>query len=339
MVDERRQGMRDDTYKRRAGRNWFSGLLWMMSGGMLLVAFLLGWGSGQWSDRLLGFLGPLFNVAPSTPKVNVQSLILQQVRDASELTTASFTMQAVIPAEQDATFNGLTLGKTKLLYIAYGEVQAGVNLSQLTTDHVQVTGDSIQVQLPAAQILDKKIDVNRSQVYDYDRGFLGLGPDSGPQLQALAQQEALRKITAAACEQGLLQRASDRAQLVVTQLLNTTGYKNVSINIQPASTQECAIATAAEAPNSTSTIDLSAGGINPTSSNLANPGHTSGYSTNHSSGNRPTDSNLTGGNPITGTPTNHPIGSANPVGNTHNFENSVPTGLTPNDSGELRTHP
>jgi hypothetical protein len=58
---------------------------------------------------------------------------------------------------------------------------------------VQVTNNTIQLRLPPPRILDSKIDVNRSSVYDYNRGFLGLGPDVGPQLQTLAQRETLKK--------------------------------------------------------------------------------------------------------------------------------------------------
>ncbi|WP_421657587.1 DUF4230 domain-containing protein [Leptothermofonsia sp. ETS-13] len=70
-------------------------------------------------------------------------------------------------------------------------------------------------------------------------GILGLGPDVAPELQKLAQQEALKKIVEAACTDGLLTKASDRAQLVVTQLLNTAGYKTVSVEVQPPSADAC----------------------------------------------------------------------------------------------------
>lgn len=231
--------MRDDHYRYRQGGSWVGGFLWMASGGAIAVALLIGFNNFQLGDRLLHGVSSLLVPKLSTPKVDVRSLVLEQVREASELTTAAFTMQAVVPTEQDATFGGLVFGKTKLLYIAHGEVKAGVDLSQITAAQVQVTAESIQIQLPPAQILDKKIDVNRSQVYDYNRGMLGLGPDVGPDLQALAQQQALTQITKAACEEGLLQTASDRAKRVVTQLFTTAGYKSVSVNTQPVSLASC----------------------------------------------------------------------------------------------------
>lgn len=230
--------MQRNHYDRR-GRGFFNGLLWMLTGGTIAATLLIGFNNHQISDRLFAAFGSLLNPPQPEPKVDVQSLVIQKIREASELTTAEFTMQAVVPTEQDATFSGFTIGTTKLLYIAQGEVQAGVDLSQLTAEQVQATGDTIALKLPPARILNSKIDVNKSQVYDYNRGFLGLGPDSGPQLQSIAQQSALAKIVAAACEQGLLQRASDRAKFVVTQLLTTAGYKTVTVDTQPPLAENC----------------------------------------------------------------------------------------------------
>jgi len=239
--------MRDDHYRYKQSGNWWVGFLWMASGGAIAAALLIGFNNFQLGDRLLNGLSSLMAPKLSEPKVDVRSLLLKKIQESSELTTAAFTMQAVVPTEQDATLGGMVFGKTKLLYIAHGEVKAGVDLSQITAEQVQVTQDSIQIQLPLAQILDKKIDVNRSQVYDYNRGMLGLGPDVGPELQALAQQQALEKITMAACEEGVLQKASDRAKLVVTQLFNTAGYKSVVVNTQPVSRESC-LAQAGDRP-------------------------------------------------------------------------------------------
>jgi Protein of unknown function (DUF4230) len=121
-----------------------------------------------------------------------------------------------------------------LLYIAYGEVRAGVDLAELKPEDVQVSGDTTILRLPPPRILDSKIDVSRSKVYDYDRGFLGLGPDAAPQLQELAQRETLDKVVASACANGILQSASDRAKMTVTQLLMTAGYPRLIVESQPA---------------------------------------------------------------------------------------------------------
>lgn len=220
---------------------------WMLTGGAAVAAVLVGTGVWHMGDRVFSTMQALFHPVQPTPQVNVQSVVVQQVQGVSELTTAVFTMQAVVPTSQNATFNGLVIGTTKLLYIAYGEVRAGVDLHSLTSANVQVAGDTIQIQLPPPQLLDRKIDVRRSNVYDYNRGTFGLGPDVAPQLQALAQQEALQKIVEAACTDGVLEKANDRAKLVVTQLLTTAGYQNVTVATQPPQTNTCAVSQSGDA--------------------------------------------------------------------------------------------
>lgn len=221
------------------GWYWMKNLGLMVTGGALVAGGMATLGVWQTGDRFLAAIGQFFQNTQPAPKADVTSVVLQKVRDASELTTAVFTMQAVVPTSQDASIGGLVIGTTKLLYIAHGQVQAGVDLSKLTADQVLVEGDRVQITLPPPQILNSKIDVNRSNVYDYNRGLLGLGPDVAPELQGLAQQAALKKVVSAACEDGVLARASDRAKLVVTQLLNLAGYQAVTVASQPPAANAC----------------------------------------------------------------------------------------------------
>jgi hypothetical protein len=178
--------------------------------------------------------------APAEPEVDVRSVVVQQLRGASELTTAIFAMEAVVPTRSDRTLAGYVIGSTNLLYLAYGEVRAGVDLSQIIAADIQLNGSSIAITLPPPKILDSKLDLNRSDVYDYDRGFLGFGPDNAPELQELAQQEALSKIESAACAEGILADANRRAEMVVGQLLNTAGFETVTVTTQPAQDSLCA---------------------------------------------------------------------------------------------------
>ncbi len=214
-------------------------LMLMSTGGMVLIALLLGIGILRSGTRFFDGITAIFKAPPAKPQVDVRSLVVSQVRGASELTTAVFTMEAVVPTRQERKIGQYTLGATTLLYIAYGEVRAGVDLKELNPNNVTVVNDTIQLQLPPPRILDSKIDVNRSSVYDYDRGFLGLGPDTAPQLQSLAQQETLKKIKDAACKGNLLAQANDRAELVVEKLLNTAGYKQVVVKTQSPSPGSC----------------------------------------------------------------------------------------------------
>lgn len=218
----------------------FRNLSLMATGGTVLLALFTVVGVWRSGERFFENVQAMFTAPQPPPQVDVRSLVVQQVRGVSELTTAIFAMEAVVPASRDRTLGGYTIGKTTLLYIAYGEVRAGVDLAELDENDIQVTGDAIRLQLPSPEILDSKIDVNRSKVYDYDRGFLGLGPDAAPDLQQLAQQETLQKVVEAACAQGILEEANVKAELAVSQLLTTAGYANSSVETQAPAADACA---------------------------------------------------------------------------------------------------
>ncbi|MGB3613864.1 MAG: DUF4230 domain-containing protein [Elainellaceae cyanobacterium] len=221
-------------------------LFMMAQGGcILLLLFALAgiWRAGSsFSGRLMS----LFALDTRSPAVDTRALVVSQVQGASELTTAIYTMEAVVPTSRDRVVGSFVVGRTTLLYIAHGEVRAGVDLSAIDASSVVLKDESLTVQLPPPKILDHKIDVSLSKVYDYDRGFLSLGPDAAAELQTLAQQETLNRIVSAACENNVLQQANQRAVTVVTQLLTTAGYDAVVVETQPPDTRTCTVETGPE---------------------------------------------------------------------------------------------
>ncbi|MGD1950837.1 MAG: DUF4230 domain-containing protein [Leptolyngbyaceae cyanobacterium] len=203
-------------------------------GGGLVVASVVGYGLWRTGEQFMEGVGLMFTPTPPEDKVDTRTLIVDQVQDASELTTAIFSMEAVVPTESNRTVGNYVIGQTNLLYIAHGEVRAGIDLSAISEENIEVIGTEdgptdLIVTLPAPKILDSKLDVTRSKVFDYDRGFLSLGPDRAPELQALAQQEALERIRQGACNEGILAMASERAEVTMRQLIEPMGYGNLTV--------------------------------------------------------------------------------------------------------------
>lgn len=232
----------------RRGKPWplklLQGFAGSLSGAMLLLGIVAG--IGLWRSGEQFVTGIKLALTPPEPEdtVDVRTVVVQQVQGASELATALFTMEVVVPATSSRTIANYEIGKTTLIYVAQGEVRAGVDLSAISPADVQANDETLRVMLPSPTILDTKIDVNESKVYDYNRGFLGLGPDRAPELQDKAQEAALDQVIVAACEQGILQQASDRAELVVGQLLQNTGYETVQVESRPFTNTACADAGA-----------------------------------------------------------------------------------------------
>jgi hypothetical protein len=117
-------------------------LMLVSTGGMVIFALLFGIGMWRSGSRFFEGINAIFTGEPSKPQVDVRSLIVSQVRGASELTTAVFTMEAVVPTRQERKIGQYTLGATTLLYIAYGEVRAGVDLKELNANNVTIVNDT-----------------------------------------------------------------------------------------------------------------------------------------------------------------------------------------------------
>lgn len=203
-------------------------LLIMGSAGSLTLIWLLGWGILNVSNRTLNMITNFF--VPTQLQVADSSLIIERVQNLQELTTTVQKMETIVPTSAERKLGDIPIATTRLLYIARGEVKAGVDLSQLSANDISLNNNLIEINLPPAKILDSKIDVNHSQVYDYDRGFLNLGPDVAPQLQTQAQQKTLAKIVNTACTLGILDTANERAKETITQLLSNTGNQQIKVN-------------------------------------------------------------------------------------------------------------
>ncbi|HEY9806473.1 MAG TPA: DUF4230 domain-containing protein, partial [Candidatus Obscuribacterales bacterium] len=128
---------------------FLSQLAWMSTGAIALTTLMVlvgAWRSGhQFWVGLQALWQP--EVTVTAPQVDVRAVALRQIQGASELSTTLFAMEAIVPTSQNREVAGWVVGTTKLLYIAYGEVRAGVDLGQLQPQDVVVKGDLLQVRL------------------------------------------------------------------------------------------------------------------------------------------------------------------------------------------------
>jgi hypothetical protein len=195
---------------------------------------------GYFSDRFWQNRASFFTPQPTQLQAKDSALLLKQIQSMQELTTTIYQTETIVPTSADLTVGkNWKIATTKLLYLAKGEIRAGIDLSELTREDIQVSPNQIAIALPPAKILDSKIDLHSSQVYHYDRGFLNLGPDVAPQLQTLAQQKTLAKIATNACNEGILKTANAKAKEAILQLLTLTHTQKIKIKIDTSITQNC----------------------------------------------------------------------------------------------------
>ncbi len=171
----------------------------------------------------------------SAPTVDTsRTAVIQEIKRLNRLETAQYTIDKVIEAgtdKSDNTFSQILYGD-RLLLIAHGQIIAGIDLSKLTDQDVQISGQTITMNLPAPEILVSTIDNAQTKVYDRKVGFLTKG---NKDLEAEARQKALESITDAACEGGILQQAGDNAKKQLMILLSGLGFTSVIVNVAPGS--------------------------------------------------------------------------------------------------------
>jgi hypothetical protein len=188
---------------------------------VILAVITLGGISATW-HTVNNLLAGRMIIKPDQPSVIVE------VRKLGRLETASYTVEKVIEGG-DTRGNPIldALLGDRLLFIAHGDVIAGVDLSNLTEQDVSISSDgrSVTVRLPPAQILSHRLDNDLSRVYDRSTGLLTKGD---PNLETRVRQEAERQILAAACQGGILDRARENAQSQVQTLLQLTNFSAVT---------------------------------------------------------------------------------------------------------------
>ena len=213
----------------KASATFLQQLILLSIGGINLIVLLIIFGVWRTSDRAFNFISNLFRPQSTELKINNSALVVERLQDLQELTTTVQTMEKIVPTSAARKLGDIPIATTQLLYIARGKIRAGVDLGELTKEDIKIDRQTIEIKLPTPEILDTKIDVNNSRVYDYDRGFLNLGPDVAPQLQTLAQRNTLQEMVDTACEGGILNNANLKAKDSISQLLTNLGYSQVKV--------------------------------------------------------------------------------------------------------------
>ncbi len=159
--------------------------------------------------------------------INVdQPTVIQKIRALERLETVSYTMDKIVSGERENLILPHFLAGDRLLLVVHGEVIAGVDLSKLAADNVKVSGKSVSVQLPPAEIFSTRLDNAKTKVYSRDTGVFST-PD--PNLEGEVREEAERQLTSAALQDGLLKTAQQNATQTITSLLSGLGFEKVEI--------------------------------------------------------------------------------------------------------------
>lgn len=189
---------------------------------VLSVGLGIGIGRFDFAERM-PLIGPLLEERP--PRTTTGPVVVEGVKELDQLATVRWRESIVVTRENGGDFLDRLFSGERVLVVATGEVEAGVNLSDIGDEDVEVRDDTVTIRLPEPEILSASLDEERTRVYDRDYSPLNLRPDDDLVEEARAVAED--RIGAAARENGILRTAETNAEASIRAFVRTLGFSEV----------------------------------------------------------------------------------------------------------------
>jgi hypothetical protein len=189
---------------------------------IVALAAALGVGLALYGQTL-PVVGTLLGEKP--PRTTTGPVVVEGIRDLDQLATVRWTESVPVTSEKGGDILERVFNGEKVLLIATGNVEAGVDLDDIQDEDVRVAGETVTIDLPQPEILSASLDEKATRVYDRDLSPLNFRPDDD--LVQKARLRAVEKIEAAARENEILETADQNAQDSIGVFVTTLGFDEV----------------------------------------------------------------------------------------------------------------
>ena len=189
---------------------------------IVVLGVALGVGLARFGETL-PLVGPLLGEKP--PRTTTGPVVVEGIRELDQLATVRWTESVPVTRESGGDLWERVFDGEKVLLIATGSVEAGVDLGDIQKDDVSVKGDTVTIDLPEAEILSASLDEKTTRVYDRDFSPLNFHPDDD--LVEKARLRAVEKVEASARENGILDTAEGNAEDSIRAFVTTLGFEKV----------------------------------------------------------------------------------------------------------------
>jgi Protein of unknown function (DUF4230) len=163
-------------------------------------------------------------LTPQEKVIDVAALVTQ-VRELNRLETASMHVIHVGKVSQSYKMVPNALAGDEITFLAEGDVIAGIDLARLQPQDVWRSPDgTINMRLPAAEVLVVRVDNTKSRVINRDTGVLRR---RDVDLETRARQHAEENIRNEALAKGVLKVAAESGEKKLAGFLNTMGLQKV----------------------------------------------------------------------------------------------------------------
>ena len=132
-------------------------------------------------------------------------------------------MDKIVSGGWESRYLPTFLAGERLLLIVYGEVTAGVDLGRIDAASVTVSGQTIRMKIPDAEVFATRVDNDRTRVYSRTTGLF---TQVDPNLESDVRREAERQVRQAALDSGILRVAATNARTTMTSFLRGLGFEH-----------------------------------------------------------------------------------------------------------------
>ena len=201
-----------------------------------VIGVVVGLAVAMW---LVSVLPGSLNPFSETTHDRSQPAVLKSISDLGELRTASANLQIVIDVEKDTRFLPDFIKGERDLFVAVGSVDAGVDLTNLPPTAITVDGTTAKITLPDPVYFDANVDLDKSYLVSRQRGVVDRVASafgSGEDQRAIYSLADTKLRAAAAADPQVIERARANTRTLLSSLLSSLGFTEVTITFTPAPT-------------------------------------------------------------------------------------------------------
>lgn len=167
----------------------------------------------------------LFGLRARYAMIDQRPTVVHKIRSLARLETVSFTEQKVLEGRKEWPGMPQWLLGDRMMFLAHGEVVAGVDLSTFGKDHLRWEGKEVKVRLPEPKVFHVRLDNRASRVYTRSKGWINGSDD---QLETRVRQKADDMLLSGALQEGILDHARRNAEKQIGQMLKEFGAQKVT---------------------------------------------------------------------------------------------------------------
>src|SRR5260221_13251225 len=157
--------------------------------------------------------------------------VLDRVQSVSELVTTRYSYSSVVTSQRDLPGILGALYGDKLLMVAVGHINAGIDMKNITINDISQAPDgTMTITLRAPHLQDCFLDEQASYVVARDTGIFAR---PAPNLDQEARRYAVGQFRDLALKADIFADVQTNATLIVGKFVTALGVKNVNIVVAP----------------------------------------------------------------------------------------------------------